>query len=192
MRQIIPFEKKVDFHSHISQIMSISLEHSEKVIDGEIQGEFLIFGDYKKHSDTTEVEEFKYNIPYTMILPDSIDVSTVRVDISNFTYDILEESLNVFIEYSIEADDLPEILDEIIEDTEIEEYITDRNDEKEHEKVVPIENNEYVVYHIHIVEEKDTIESIIKKYDVLLEDIQEYNDITKLSVGDKIIIPYHE
>ena len=50
-------------------------------------------------------------------------------------------------------------------------------------------NNEYITYHIHIVNEHETIEDIIKKYDTTLDNIKAYNNITNLNYGDKLIIP---
>ena len=37
--------------------------------------------------------------------------------------------------------------------------------------------------------ENDTIDSIMAKYNVSLEDIKKYNDITNLKPLDKLIIP---
>ena len=47
----------------------------------------------------------------------------------------------------------------------------------------------FVTYHIHIVKESETIESICALYNVSNGLISEYNSIDTLSVGDKILIP---
>lgn len=47
----------------------------------------------------------------------------------------------------------------------------------------------FVTYHVYIVREQDTIESIIDKYQTTREAISAYNDLTNLQVGSKIIIP---
>ena len=55
---------------------------------------------------------------------------------------------------------------------------------------VILESNEtYSTYYIYIVRETDSIETILQKYNVSKEDIEMYNDIKELKVGDKIIIP---
>lgn len=51
------------------------------------------------------------------------------------------------------------------------------------------EVGEYIIYHIHIVKEGETIENIINQYDTNMDIIKEYNDINKLKTGDKLIIP---
>ena len=106
MKQIIPFVKDVVFKDKIAMITSISLEHEEKVIEGEVSGDFIIYGDYKVHNDTTEKELFKYRLPFTAILPDHIRKDSVVVDIKDFTYDLKEEDvLTVSIDFIIEAEE---------------------------------------------------------------------------------------
>ena len=80
MRQIIPFVKDVVFKTNIASITSISLECEEHVSEGEINGNFIVFGDYKIHNDTTEKELFKYKLPFTAIIPDNVILDTVSLD----------------------------------------------------------------------------------------------------------------
>ena len=40
--------------------------------------------------------------------------------------------------------------------------------------------------------ENDTTESIITEYGINREDLEAYNDLTDLKIGDKLIIPSHE
>ncbi len=47
----------------------------------------------------------------------------------------------------------------------------------------------YVTYHVYIVHEEDTIDSIIKKYNVDKEQISLYNNIEQIKPGTKLIIP---
>ncbi len=54
-----------------------------------------------------------------------------------------------------------------------------------------IDNSDtYVTYHVYIVKEDDNINTITEKYGVTKEEISNYNDITTINPGDKIIIPY--
>ena len=54
------------------------------------------------------------------------------------------------------------------------------------------ENERYAVYKVHIVTENDTTESIITEYGINREDLEAYNDLSDLKIGDKLIIPSHE
>ena len=49
--------------------------------------------------------------------------------------------------------------------------------------------SEYISYDIYIIREGDTVDSIVTKYNIDIESLKEYNDISDLKIGDKIIIP---
>lgn len=284
MKQVIPFYKEIVFKTNIASIISISLEHEEKVFDGEVSGDFIVFGDYKIHNDTTEKELFKYRLPFTALIPNEVDKNSVVVDVKNFTYEQIESDvIRVNIDFIVQGDIIEsldnyekvfdinedteklrlddeldkflEIQDSLknnsfLEDDEIEllrndsdkqemyfvesieddeNFISDLviNEENQQnnedindnmEKRIEINNienevidvikknsevikeksieensiqekNEYVIYHIHIVKENETIENIIKNYSTSLECLKEYNEISEVKVGDKIIIP---
>ena len=40
-----------------------------------------------------------------------------------------------------------------------------------------------------MVKEEDTLDSILNKYEISKEDLQAYNNISDVKVGDKLIIP---
>lgn len=215
MREIIPFVKDVVFKDNIASICSISLEHEEKIFEGEISGDFIVFGDYKIHNDTTEKELFKYRLPFTAIIPDNLVKETIKVDIVDFTYEQIENDvIKVKIDFVLEGEervDEPEILEE---SQDIDELLGINKDEKDEllskiEKIDETRNEEeqldlqeeikieeacenYVIYHIHIVSEGENLEDIIKHYDTNLDNIKIYNDITKINIGDKIIIPEYK
>lgn len=50
-------------------------------------------------------------------------------------------------------------------------------------------SNTYVTYHIHVVGENDTIDSITNNYKISKEVLGEYNDLSNFNIGDKILIP---
>jgi LysM domain protein len=39
---------------------------------------------------------------------------------------------------------------------------------------------------------EDTLESILVKYNVTMDEIKEYNDIDNINIGSKIVIPYNK
>ena len=47
----------------------------------------------------------------------------------------------------------------------------------------------FKTYSVYIVKEEDSIESIQKKYNIDRESLEEYNDLSNISTGSKIIIP---
>lgn len=54
---------------------------------------------------------------------------------------------------------------------------------------VTVENCEYTTYRVYILREEDTLESVMQKYSVTREQLEEYNPLGDLKIGDKLIIP---
>ena len=48
----------------------------------------------------------------------------------------------------------------------------------------------YTAYRVYLIKEDDTIDTILKKYNVKKDDLSAYNDLSDIKYGDKIIIPY--
>ena len=251
MKQIIPFKKDLPFKTKVSDITSISLERKIEILDGGIvTGTFYITGDYKMNEGSINREEFSFDLPFDITLDPRYDVNSVKADIEDFYYDIInDDTLKVNIDLYIEAEYLPDTsLDNNIlteedksdnemndvqkEDDPVEEdrnimmesksdSKNDENIEIEKDKEVTsekiknddatmndsdIERNDvddfandlfsnldntetYTTYYVYIVKEEDTIDKIISLYGVTKEDIENYNDITSIKPGDKVIIP---
>lgn len=237
MKQVIPFYKEIVFKNNIASILNVSLEHEESILEGEISGNFILTGEYKIHNDTTEVESFRYKLPFTALISDDMNRDTISIDIESFSYEQIEDDvLRIDIDFSIEyevnlEDDEVEVLEDEFDkiDREIDEIlglnknveerdifdIEDVGDdkdivvpliveEKEEKLEVPVETiieetkeeisnkEEYVTYYVYVVKESDTLEQILKTYNVSLEYLKEYNDINDIKLGDKIIIPLYD
>lgn len=124
MKKIVSFEKELDFPSMIGEITSISLDNNLDFIDqNTITGTFVISGSYKMTEASTLEEEFKYEIPVDITLAETFDLSSVKVAIDNFNYevindDILKCNIDVLID-GIEEIILEEELINEIKDEEI-------------------------------------------------------------------------
>lgn len=207
MKNIIPFEKDIEFDTKIAEITSISLEHEENINENEINGDFIISGDYKSHQISVNKEDFMYKIPFTIELTDNIDKDSIDIDINDFTYDIKDNNLSLKIEISFTYQENEEIKDvEVVEeinddkeeqlDREIEELITDNKEEivDNNTKIINSMSGEntYVTYHAYVVLEEDSIESICQKFNVSKEALHEYNEFESINVGDKLLIPIED
>ena len=248
MKQIIPFKKDLPFKTKVSDITSISLERKIEILDGGIvTGTFYITGDYKMNEGSINREKFSFDLPFDITLDPRYDVNSVKADIEDFYYDVInEDTLKVNIDLYIEAEYLPDnsLNNDVLteednkmndvqkEDEPVEEdrnimtesksdSKNDENIEIEKDKEVTsekinnddatmndsdIERNDvddfandlfsnldntetYTTYYVYIVKEEDTIDKIISLYGVTKEDIENYNDITSIKPGDKVIIP---
>ena len=213
MNKIVPFQKDITFKTNIFEITSISLEHTLKVLnDNLISGELIVSGEYKVTPTSTNVDSFTFNLPFDIHMDDHYMLDKVSLDIDDFYYEVINDNiLNVNISIKIdnllekETPKLEEVKinrsNELIEKIESEESM-DRcveveekvEEQKANEKNIDslFEINEsdekYSTYKVYIVRDGDTIESIVNKYGVNSDVLEEYNDLKEIKIGDKIII----
>ena len=212
MEKIVPFKRDISFETKIAEIRSISLEHTYEIQNNLISGTFIISGNYKLTDTSTNVDPFKFEIPFDISIDSRYELNKATVDINDFFYELINnEVLSVSITLII--DNLEEKEEREMEENQekkqgVEEIKpvsyeeAEKDDEAEEVKPVSAspetvksifdnmdENEGYVVYKVHIVTENDTIESIIEKYDVTKEALEAYNNLNDLKIGDKLIVP---
>lgn len=198
MGNIIPFQKELCFDSKVSEITSISLEREYQVDEEEIKGNLIISGEYKSHEISANTIPFSFKIPFTIAIGKSLDRDSIKLEINDFAYEMEDNNkIKVSIELELFADekkeeDSKDLIKE--EDEEIYSMLDDSSlrEEKEEEKMIMEQvqdENEYVTYHVHIVLEDDSIESICQKYQITEDLLREYNTFTSLNIKDKLLIP---
>ena len=151
---------------------------------------------------TIDIDDFYYEIVNNNVLSVSIDVLVDHlgekplVDLED-----LVDVTPVRVVLDSEDDDMEEksIKEEVIEERciEEEEELPKRDMDKEEleEKINSIFNNStftddvYVTYNVFILRDGDTLDSIMEKYNITKEELEKYNDLSNLQLGDKLIIP---
>ena len=209
MKSVIPFTKTLEFKTKISEITSISLEREFKIGNGEISGNLFVTGEYKSHDISANVLPFSYKIPFTIEVPDNIKEDDVTLEITDFAYDMASDkeiTVNVELElcYSLEekveeketpfevnSDEMIAMMEERSDSSKKKENDKEeKRNETEDLLINPFLNdNEYTTYHIHIVKEGETVETICSLYQTTADFLKNYNDIENLTLGSKIIIP---
>lgn len=184
-----------------------------------IKGNFLIRGEYKMLETSVNTDPFSYDLPFVVDLDERYILDKSEVDIDDFYYEIINDNvLSVHIDVVIDGIEEKEIKKEevIMEEKQLvreelpleennNEVVEQKNEIKEEPKKEEkrcIEEEEvsnifnqvdssetYKSYTIYIVRENDSIESIIEKYGVSKEQLEIYNDLSEIKLGDKIIIP---
>lgn len=152
MKKIVPFKKDIIFKTNLSEIVSISLEHSlhlEK--QSLITGEFIISGEYKMADTSLDTEKFSFNLPFDINIDDRYILDNMTVDIEDFYYEIVNNNvLSVNIEVLIDKiEEKPKVI-------EAEEVIENRN-----ENIEEVENK------------TENIEKITESRNEVIEDIVE-------------------
>ena len=150
---------------------------------------------------TVDIDDFYYEIVNNNVLSVSIDVLVDHLQEKPLVeLDDLVDVTPVRTILDSEDDDMEEknIKEEIKERcVEEEEELPKRDNKKEEleEKINSIFNNStftdevYVTYNVFILRDGDTLDSIMEKYNITKEELEKYNDLSNLQLGDKLIIP---
>ena len=144
MKKIIPFTKDIKFNTKIYEISSISLENTLVVEeDNQIDGEFIISGDYKINDSSINTEPFIYSLPFDIDLDSIYDMDKLKVDIDDFKYEIINEQvLKIKIDVLIEGEEKEDIINEITPDVIIEERKNEKEEVKEEKEEIEEESAE--------------------------------------------------
>lgn len=169
---------------------------------------------YDINTIKVDIDDFYYDIMNNDILKVNIDLF---IEAEYLPESLVKEETNVKEEFndiffeesnkeeldrekSINEDvDINEIVNTMQEDSicesVIEEVKIDNLPEIEREEIdgdlfSNLDNSEtYVTYYVYIVKEEDNIDKILNKYGITKEELEDYNDISDVKVGDKLIIP---
>lgn len=160
MKKVISFKKELPFKTNISEISSISLEHTIKEKENDlISGIFYVSGEYKMTETSINKESFNFEIPFDIALDSRYDTSKIKFDIDDFYYEIINaDTLKVNID--VYVDGLNEIKEEerCIEDETLDSIKVDKKEE-----VLPIEeerDNEPTINIENVNENVNTNENI--------------------------------
>ena len=191
----IPYE--VDIKSDID-LNTLELEITNFIYDLDsslmyVTINYLVSGDRKDillFDDEENLEDFLKSREVEIIMDDVID-EIDEVLIKEDEVDVVEKEKDEEIEVIKELD---EIIEENKENCVMtkEDNANDRNIDESKEKLlnsVKVEDDTYITYKIHIVKENDSLESILVKYNMSLDELKEYNEFDILKLGDKLIIP---
>lgn len=170
------FEFKVPFSEETpNNIVTSSVLVNIDDFTYDISGDSLEINiDYNiKASEKEQEEVFEEREAFEKFL-DEHEVDVVDLQEEEKTEEIIEQ----------EEEEIPLEIEEpiILEDD-------DRNVEETIINSVDTSENTYITYHIHVVNDTDTLDSIAKKYNITIDTIREYNDSQDLKTGMKLVIP---
>lgn len=200
MRQTIAFKKDITFKTKIGEITAISLDN-DLMLKGEdiISGSFYISGTYKMIETSAIEEKYSYKIPCEIAISDEYDTYEATIDIDDFNYEIIDdEILRVNIVVAIDNLEKKEVetKEEEIEEIEVlKDDIDDRCIEEETTSFLEVkesikkQNDTYLTYKVYIFKDTDSIDSVIEKYNITKEDLENYNSLEEIKPGSKLVIP---
>lgn len=182
----IPFEHGIKSDVEES---SINVDITNFIYDVDSENLYVtihydLIGDRKDillFDDEEDLDEFLKSREVEVILDDVCD------EIDDVLDDKEENSVIKELDEIIEEN---KDIEEEIEEKKVDEF--DRNMDIAKENLlnsVKVEDDSYITYQIHIVKESDSLESILTKYKMSLDELKEYNEFNNLSLGMKLIIP---
>ena len=194
-----------DYKSHE---VSVNKEHFEYVLPFSVELTTRIDRDSVDFS----IEDFTYEIKNNDTLEVRIEYSINALEEKEeIKEEIEEEPLFERVEEDTTLEDMLDTIDEEeLRDTtkEVKEEVTEENDKEDTMDTALIDEREVgeeekntiidsindqddaiVTYHIHIMKETDTIDSVCTKYNTNSSVLGEYNDLSTVAIGEKLIIP---
>ena len=150
------------------------------------------------------IEDFTYEIVDNTILRINIDFNVIaslkeKEEEPNEEEVLFQDASNAFLEEEevLDEDERKEPLiegeKEVLEEQKEEETKEVKEEERESEDTIinsiKSDGKEYATYHIHMVSDGESIETICTMYNSNLNILQDYNDLANITPGDKLIIP---
>ena len=150
MSEAFVVERDFLFKDSIFEITSISVEHDEDINGSNLEGDFIISGDYRLHEISINKEDFSFKLPFTHEIRSNVNLDTVNLEITDFTYELNNnDELHVHIEYIVSGEqsliefadekDLDEFLNKT--DAEVVDLTEDEPRFKEVSKNIPAEDS---------------------------------------------------
>ena len=174
---------------------------------------------YDLSSVNVDIDDFYYEIVNNRSLEVNIEVLIDKLENKSLdeVSNILENEIllddkkedDEIMERCIEKEDILsefEVIDDEIESDKIDMEITNSTSEVENKIDTKVENKSiekinslfdnldasvetYKTYKVCIIRTGDTIESVLQKYSISKEELEKYNNLTDIKIGDKLIIP---
>ena len=168
--------------------------------------EIIIDERYDCKKAIIDIDDFYYEIVNNNVLSVNIDVLIDKLEEKPIVE--LDDLIDVtpvreIIDFDLKEEEQPESVLDKIEQKELMEEVVDnlrediKMDGKEivEEKINSLfsqfssDSEVYVAYNVVIVREGDTLDNIMEKYGVSIDELEKYNNLDNLKLGDKIIIP---
>lgn len=121
MSEAFVVERDFLFKDSIFEITSISVEHDEDINGSNLEGDFIISGDYRLHEISINKEDFSFKLPFTHEIRSNVNLDTVNLEITDFTYELNNnDELHVHIEYIVSGE---QSLIEFADETDLNEFL---------------------------------------------------------------------
>ncbi len=176
---------------------------TEESFSYKIPIDITIDNQYNTHLVDIEIDNFKYEKQDGNKLKIDIDLSIDNLEKKEESKEKEEIEVLDFDERKILTEEEKKEINELITSTDTQNLFKETSPVKELEVTENIKPNvgslfevfkdteeTFSTYSVYIIREGDQIENIISKYKTTREILDEYNDLSNIKIGTKIIIPF--
>lgn len=148
MSEAFVVERDFLFKDSIFEITSISVEHDEDINGSNLEGDFIISGDYRLHEISINKEDFSFKLPFTHEIRSNVNLDTINLEITDFTYELNNsDELHVHIEYVVSGE---QSLIEFADEKDLDEFLNSTDAEvvdltSDEPRFKEVSNNEELV-----------------------------------------------
>ena len=157
--------------------------------------EIAISDDYDTFDATIDIDDFYYEIINDEVLRVNIVVVINNLERKEIEAPIFEEELEDIEILDLEEEEKINIIEEMpeinekVEKEEKEELRNETNTILKAKENIKEKEETYLTYKVYIYKEEDTISKILEKYNITLEQLQDYNNLDDITEGSKLVIP---
>ena len=168
-------EDKTKLKVNIEYSLKAEEELFERVNEEELNSELEFIDDFINQGEIQEQQEEKEGeIEVEEDVKQNVNVEDT--DVKDNVNISVENNVNVEVNNTQESDN-------------DEEGRIGKEEEKTIMETIKDSDDTFVTYHVHIVKESESLETIASMYNVPSCLLSEYNNIDSLSTGDKVLIP---
>lgn len=153
-------------------------------------------------SDTEVLEVEETNNEELLVRNDEQDEIPIPIELENANHklELPSQNINPLDKLALEIEE--DIKNEVSMSETVHKQTMFENDNTQKEEITTTPSNvssifsslasneeTFSTYYVYIVRDTDTVESIIDKYKTTRDELQNYNDLTDVKVGSKLIIP---
>ena len=157
--------------------------------------EIAISEEYDTYNADIDIDDFYYEIINDEVLRVNIVVVINNLERKEIEAPIFEEELEDIEILDLEEEEKINIIEEMpeinekVEKEEKEELRNETNTILKAKENIKEKEETYLTYKVYIYKEEDTISKILEKYNITLEQLQDYNNLDDITEGSKLVIP---
>lgn len=174
----------------------------EEDFNYELPTEIILTENLELSTAKIDIADFYYEIEEDNILTCHIDVSIEGVEVVEYEEELNVPQVEELKEDVRECDGDPieeKVEEEIVpEETKVEAEKEEEEEIKEVDETTNVgslftslkdSEETFSTYSVYIIREETSIESILEKYSITKEELENYNDLSSIGIGSKVIIP---